>query len=135
MLKRQISQIHRLLFTARTAKTLLLSFSSAQSMSSAMDVFWAAPPISRYAFCYLGILLLKLMSYRTIAAGAFTLSILIYMEYLPAHYVTFYLPSFLRLPPQIWRIFTSFLITGPKISILFDTYYCKDPQTILEPVH
>jgi len=73
---------------------------------SAMDVFWAAPPIS-----------------RTLAAGAFTLSVLVYTKILPIYYVVFYLPAIFQLPPQLWRIFTSFLMTGPDLGILFDTYF------------
>ncbi|PQE16614.1 centromere microtubule-binding Cbf5 protein [Rutstroemia sp. NJR-2017a BBW] len=73
---------------------------------SAMDVFWAAPPIS-----------------RTLAAGALTLSILVYTRMLPGYYVIFYLSSLLKFPPQLWRLLTSFLITGPDLGIIFDTYF------------
>jgi hypothetical protein len=27
--------------------------------------------------------------------------------------------------PQVWRLVTAFLITGPGISILFDSYFCR----------
>ncbi|KAM3072007.1 hypothetical protein ACMFMG_008473 [Clarireedia jacksonii] len=73
---------------------------------SAMDVFWAAPPIS-----------------RTLAAGALTLSVLVYTRMLPGYYVVFYLASLLKFPPQLWRLLTPFLITGPDLGILFDTYF------------
>lgn len=29
----------------------------------------------------------------------------------------------LRLPPEIWRVATSFLITGPGLSIILDPYF------------
>ncbi|KAI9646410.1 hypothetical protein NHQ30_004402 [Ciborinia camelliae] len=73
---------------------------------SAMDVFWAAPPIS-----------------RTLAVGALTLSILVYTHLLPGYYVVFIPEPLLQFPPQLWRIVTSFLITGPDFGILFDTYF------------
>ncbi|ESZ90629.1 hypothetical protein SBOR_8987 [Sclerotinia borealis F-4128] len=73
---------------------------------SAMDVFWAAPPIS-----------------RTLAASILTLSILVYTHLLPGYYVVFLLQPILQFPPQLWRLITSFLITGPDLGILFDTYF------------
>ncbi|KAB8289960.1 hypothetical protein EYC80_010287 [Monilinia laxa] len=73
---------------------------------SAMDVFWAAPPIS-----------------RTLAAATLSLSILVYTHLLPGYYVVFWLQSILQFPPQLWRLLTSFLITGPDLGMLFDTYF------------
>lgn len=94
-----------------------------------MDVFWAAPPISRYANpakqrACLFILILMIV-YRTLAAGALTLSILVYTHILSGYYVVFLLQSMLQFPPQLWRLLTSFLITGPDLGILFDTYFRK----------
>ena len=34
-----------------------------------------------------------------------------------------YPPAILTLPPQVWRLVTSFLVTGPQLGILFDTYW------------
>ncbi|RDL35215.1 Derlin [Venustampulla echinocandica] len=73
---------------------------------SAVEYFKQAPPII-----------------RTIAASAFTLSILVYTGVVPGYYVVFYPQTLLWLPPQLWRLVTSFLITGPQLSILFDTYF------------
>ncbi|KAI9049287.1 hypothetical protein LZ554_007133 [Drepanopeziza brunnea f. sp. 'monogermtubi'] len=73
---------------------------------SALDMFWAAPPIS-----------------RTIALTAFVLSISVYSGLLSGYYVLFHLSLLWRLPPQIWRLATSFLLTGKDLSILFDTYF------------
>jgi len=80
-----------------------------------MDVFWAAPPIS-----------------RTLAAGALTLSILVYTHMLPGYHVIFYLAPLLKFPPQLWRLFTSFLITGPDLGIIFDTYFLYTHGSKLE---
>lgn len=68
--------------------------------------------------------MLMLMQLRTIAASAFTLSILVYTGVIPGYYVIYYPQSLFWLPPQLWRLVTSFLITGPQLSILFDTYFC-----------
>ncbi|KAH6684439.1 ER-associated proteolytic system protein-like protein Der1 [Halenospora varia] len=73
---------------------------------SAVEYFKQGPPIS-----------------RTIAAAAFTLSALVYTGFISAYWVLFWPSAFLKLPPQLWRIFTSFLLTGPQFSILFDTYF------------
>jgi len=78
--------------------------------------------------------MLMLMQCRTLAVSALTLSILVYTKILSGYWVVFYLPAFLKLPPQLWRLFTSFLITGPSLGILFDTYFCKDWQTSETPV-
>jgi len=40
-------------------------------------------------------------------------------------YVIFYLGQFLKFPPYVWTIVTSFLITGEGIGIILDTYFCK----------
>jgi Derlin-2/3 len=73
--------------------------------------------------------MLMLMQSRTIAASAFTLSILTYTGYIPFYYVAFVPSAFVKLPPQLWRLVTSFLITGPKWGIIFDTYFrgCRNP--------
>ena len=40
--------------------------------------------------------------------------------------VIFHLPFIFKLwVPEIWRLLTPFWLTGPKLSILFDTVFCK----------
>ncbi|KAH8598099.1 ER-associated proteolytic system protein-like protein Der1 [Bisporella sp. PMI_857] len=73
---------------------------------SAMDVFWQAPPIS-----------------RTLAAATLTMSILVYTGTLSFYYVLFAPSLMLKLPPQLWRLFTSFLLTSKDLGIIFDTYF------------
>ncbi|TAQ86286.1 hypothetical protein B7494_g5395 [Chlorociboria aeruginascens] len=74
---------------------------------SALDMFWAAPPIS-----------------RTLAASALTLSVLVYTGILPFYYVAWYMPGFLKMPPQLWRAITCFLMTGPKLGIVTNPQQC-----------
>jgi Derlin-2/3 len=62
---------------------------------------------------------------RTLAASAFFLSIGVYTGMLPGYYVIWHTPYILQFPPQLWRLVTSFLITGKDLSILFDTYFRK----------
>ncbi|KAF8865841.1 hypothetical protein BDZ45DRAFT_735780 [Acephala macrosclerotiorum] len=73
---------------------------------SALEMFWAAPPIS-----------------RTLAASAFVLSISVYTKIIPFYWVLFHISRFMVLPPELWRLFTSFLITGEGLGIIFDTYF------------
>jgi hypothetical protein len=39
-------------------------------------------------------------------------------------YVVWHTPYVWQFPPQIWRLVTSFLMTGKGLSIIFDTYFC-----------
>jgi Derlin-2/3 len=39
--------------------------------------------------------------------------------------VIWYTPYLLKFPPEIWRLVTSFLITGKDLNVIFDTYFCK----------
>jgi len=73
-----------------------------------MDVFWTLPPVS-----------------RTITAAAVVVSALGYggvislRQYIFANYFVFTTKMF----PQLWRVFTAFLITKPKFAILLDPYF------------
>jgi len=71
-------------------------------------------------------LVLILIQNRTLAASALCLSIVVYLGLLNPYYVIWHPPYILQFPPQLWRAVTSFLITGKDLSILFDTYFCKD---------
>ena len=82
----------------------LLSFNM-----SAMSVFWAAPPIA-----------------RTLAAAAFTTSILVYLDFMSANWIVFAPYMVWRFPPEIWRFVSAFLLTGPDLGIIFDTYFRKN---------
>jgi hypothetical protein len=69
---------------------------------------------------------LILIQCRTLAASAFFLSIGVYTGMLPGYYVIWHTPYIWQFPPQLWRLVTSFLITGKDLSILFDTYFRKN---------
>lgn len=72
-----------------------------------MDVFWTLPPVT-----------------RTITAAAVLLSAGLYSGLLSGYYY-FFIPQFVftvKMVPQVWRIFTAFLITHPKLGILMDPY-------------
>lgn len=73
------------------------------------DVFWSWPPVT-----------------RTLTAATLVTSVLVHTELIPAYYVL-YIPKLLfRMPPklpEIWRLLTPFLITGPKFGILMDPYF------------
>lgn len=63
---------------------------------------------------------------RTLTALTATTSVLVYGQLLNDSRIIFYLPWILKFPmPEIWRLATSFWLTGGGISILFDTYFCK----------
>lgn len=75
---------------------------------SAMDMFWAAPPVA-----------------RTITAITVALSVPVHMELISAYYVawiTQYVFTW-RMLPQVWRFVTPFFITGPKFGLLMDPYF------------
>jgi hypothetical protein len=72
------------------------------------------------------LLVLVLTKCRTLAASAFFLSIAVYTSMLPGYYVIWHTPYIWQFPPQLWRLVTSFLITGKDLSIIFDTYFCMD---------
>ncbi|KAI9742018.1 MAG: hypothetical protein M1834_000407 [Cirrosporium novae-zelandiae] len=71
-----------------------------------MDVFWAAPPVS-----------------RTLTAATLLTSCLAHSGILDIRFLIFYSPWIFQIPPQLWRLFTPFLVTGGGLGILFDTYF------------
>jgi Derlin-2/3 len=63
------------------------------------------------------------LSLRTMATATFIVSVGIYTGLFPYKWFFFH-PSLLwKIPPEIWRLATSFMITGPQLSVLFDTYF------------
>lgn len=61
---------------------------------------------------------------RTLTALTASLSLAVYGNLLAGKWVVFYLPWIFKFPkPEIWRIATSFCLTGPDLNILFDTYF------------
>ncbi|KAL5321529.1 hypothetical protein ACEPPN_009488 [Leptodophora sp. 'Broadleaf-Isolate-01'] len=78
-----------------------------------LEAFLHSPPIS-----------------RNLAAISFIFSLLIYtgvLDYEPFHLS---LPALIQLPPEIWRLFTSLLITGPGLALILDVYFCEFPAVL-----
>ncbi|GFN20487.1 hypothetical protein AtubIFM55763_011609 [Aspergillus tubingensis] len=71
-----------------------------------MDQFWAAPPVT-----------------RTLTALTFLQSILVHGGLLSGYYVLFLRRLIFKTLPEIWRLFSPFMITGPGLSLIFDLYF------------
>ncbi|UNI18957.1 hypothetical protein JDV02_005186 [Purpureocillium takamizusanense] len=83
-----------------------------------LESYWQLPPLS-----------------RTLATATFALSLAIHTGLLPGWWFV-WAPRFLWMfPPQIWRFATAFLITGPKLGLLFDTYFLYSYLSQLEVGH
>lgn len=63
-----------------------------------------------------------LTHHRTVTAVAFSMSVLVYTHVLPYSWIMFTWQQVLQIPPQIWRLPTSFLLTGPGLGMLFDPF-------------
>ncbi|KAJ5645556.1 hypothetical protein N7507_011567 [Penicillium longicatenatum] len=75
-------------------------------MDQVQAAFWAAPPVT-----------------RTITALTLIQSVLVYGGVLSGYYVVFWPSRIFKLLPEIWRLATPFLLTGPKLSFFFDLYF------------
>jgi len=73
---------------------------------SLMDAYWQAPPLA-----------------RSFATAAFALSVSVLFGILPGSWFIFHRLYLWQIPPQIWRIVTTFFLTGPGLGLLFDTYF------------
>lgn len=62
-------------------------------------------------------------------------SILVHFGLFPGHWIIFWPEKILTFPPQIWRFWTNFLITGPQLGLLFDTYFLYNYTSALEIGH
>ncbi|KAJ6789683.1 hypothetical protein PWT90_00547 [Aphanocladium album] len=83
-----------------------------------MDQYWRLPPIS-----------------RTLATWMFVSSIGLYFGFIPSQWLGYQAGLILRFPPQIWRLATGFLITGPQLGMLFDTYFFYKAASDMETGH
>lgn len=55
----------------------------------------------------------------------FVESALVYSGSISYEYIPYYNSGILNFPPEIWRLFTSFLLTGPGFSFVFDLFFSK----------
>ncbi|TKA77237.1 hypothetical protein B0A49_00778 [Cryomyces minteri] len=84
-------------------------------LNTGMDIFWAAPPVS-----------------RTLTAAVVLTSAAVYGGLLSGMRVVFYRPWILTLFPQLWRLVTPFLLTGPKLGMILDPYFLYTYGSSLE---
>lgn len=75
-------------------------------MSEIMDAYWAAPPMA-----------------RSLATAIFVTSIAAHFGLVPYLWLYFTEDRLFRLPPEIWRPVTSFLLSSPKFGIVMDPYF------------
>jgi len=81
-----------------------------------MDMFWAAPPVT-----------------RTLTAGAVLLSVPVWTNIISPYYVFFVRENIFKLPvPELWRLITPFLLTSPGLGMLFDPYFLWTYGSALE---
>ncbi|CAI7642390.1 unnamed protein product [Penicillium glandicola] len=71
-----------------------------------MDVFWAAPPVI-----------------RTLTALALVQSALMYGGLVEFYWAPFVPSLIFSWRPQLYRLVTPFLLTGPKLDFIFDLYF------------
>ncbi|OAA61716.1 centromere/microtubule-binding protein cbf5 [Niveomyces insectorum RCEF 264] len=84
-------------------------------MSDIMDGYRRLPPVS-----------------RGLATAIFVTSLGVYGGLVPAEWLYFHQQLIFRIPPQIWRFATSYLVTQPKLSILLDPYFVYSYASQLE---
>ena len=94
---------------------------------SAQDMFWAAPPIARYVqFLRAALPAISDADSSTLTAAIVLLSVPGHLIGIPDLYWLVFTPYnifTLRQLPQIWRIATNFLISGPKLGMILDPYF------------
>ncbi|KAK6439695.1 hypothetical protein LTR95_004092 [Oleoguttula sp. CCFEE 5521] len=85
---------------------------------SAMDMFWAMPPVT-----------------RTLIAAAVGLSWPAHLINTPDPYYLYFLDYkvlTLKAFPELWRLVTPFLLTGPKLGLILDPYFLYQYGSELE---
>ena len=85
------------------------SFFHTTDSNHTMEVFWAAPPVT-----------------RTLVAAAVITSLSAWGIGIPSIYRLVFVSSHIftiKKLPELWRLFTPFLITGPQFGLLLDPYF------------
>lgn len=72
---------------------------------------------------------------RTFATGVLVTSIACHMHIMPYAWIYFHYLELFRLPPQVWRLVTSFLLSSPQLGIVMDTYFVFQYASQLETTH
>ncbi|KIW76117.1 hypothetical protein Z517_10862 [Fonsecaea pedrosoi CBS 271.37] len=71
-----------------------------------MDRFWSTPPVT-----------------RTIVAAMFVESALVHSGLVSGMRIVYHTPWLFKFPPELWRLLSSFLLTGGGFSFVFDLYF------------
>jgi Derlin-2/3 len=71
-----------------------------------MEMFWRMPAVA-----------------RTVSASALVLSLAVHMGLLSGYRVIYHTYYIFKILPELWRVPTSFLLTGSGLSMVFDTYF------------
>lgn len=69
---------------------------------------------------------------RTFAAAILVTSITVHLGVLPYAWFYFTEDRLWRIPPEIWRLATSFLLSSPALGIILDPYFgrlCCSPHS------
>jgi Derlin-2/3 len=74
--------------------------------SEIMDAYWAAPPMA-----------------RTLATAIVVTSVAAQLGVLSGMWLYCAEDRLFRLPPELWRLVTTFLISGPQIQLILDPYF------------
>ncbi|KAK3378303.1 Der1-like family-domain-containing protein [Podospora didyma] len=74
--------------------------------SEIMDAYWQTPPMA-----------------RTLATAILVTSITAHLGMLPYAWFYFTEDRLFRLPPEIWRLVTSFFLSTPSLGIILDPYF------------
>ncbi|KAL6235443.1 hypothetical protein BDW75DRAFT_230290 [Aspergillus navahoensis] len=77
-----------------------------EGKDGAMDDFWALPPVA-----------------RTLTALTFVESALVHSHTLNHFFIPFFPQLIFKFRPELWRLFTPYLLTDPKLNIIFDLYF------------
>jgi len=80
-----------------------------------MEAYWQAPAIARSA-----------------VTAMLLMSAAVHFGMLSGTYIIFHQYFLWKFPPQIWRLFTAFLLTGPQLGLLFDAYFSYQYLSQLE---
>lgn len=78
---------------------------------------------------------LTLEFYRTLTTAVLATSIAGHFGVLPVRWLYFHYFEIFKLPPELWRFVTSFLLTGPQLGIVMDTYFVFQYLSQLETTH
>ena len=90
-----------------------------------MDRFWNSPPVTRYVFSSLLRCARLIFSDRTIVAAMFVESALVHSGLINYMRVIYFTPLLFKFPPELWRLLSSFILTGGGFNFVFDLYFSE----------